>query len=51
MHTTGRTLIDGVSEQGVEKNVWTLRGRKWLEFEEDCIMRSFITLTFHQMLL
>jgi len=28
-----------------------LRGRKWQEAEEDCIMRSFITCTLHQMFL
>jgi len=27
-----------------------LRGRKWLETGEDCIMRSFVTCTFHQIL-
>jgi hypothetical protein len=28
-----------------------LRGRKWWEAREDCIMRSFITCTLHQILL
>jgi hypothetical protein len=28
-----------------------IRGRKWQEAAEDCIMRSFITCTFHQILL
>jgi len=28
-----------------------LRWRKWWEDEEDCIMRSFITCTIHQILL
>jgi len=28
-----------------------LRGRKWWEDKEDCIMRSFITCTLHQILL
>jgi hypothetical protein len=27
-----------------------LRGRKWQEAEEDCIMRSFMTCTLHQIL-
>jgi hypothetical protein len=32
-------------------HLWYLRGRKWQEAEEDCIMRSFITYMFHQILL
>jgi hypothetical protein len=28
-----------------------LRGRRWWEAAEDCIMRSFITCTLHKMLL
>jgi hypothetical protein len=28
-----------------------LRGRKWREAGEDCIMRGFITYTLHQILL
>jgi hypothetical protein len=28
-----------------------LTGRKWREAREDCIMRSFITFTLHQILL
>jgi hypothetical protein len=28
-----------------------IRGRKWQEAGEDCIMRSFITCTLHQILL
>jgi hypothetical protein len=28
-----------------------LRERKWLEAEEEFIMRSFVTFTFHQILL
>jgi hypothetical protein len=27
---------------------FTLRGRKWQDVGEDCIMRSFITCTLHQ---
>jgi hypothetical protein len=34
-------------EQGAEGNIFDLRGRKWCEAGEDCIMRSFITCTLH----
>jgi hypothetical protein len=37
---------EGVWEQGVEENIWT-----WREAGEDCIMRSFITCTLHQIFL
>jgi len=32
-HTKGRTLIEGVREQGAEENIWLQREevRKWLE--------------------
>jgi hypothetical protein len=33
-----------------EKNYLDLRGRKWQEAGEDCILRSFITYTVRQIL-
>jgi hypothetical protein len=37
-NTKGRTQIDGVWEQGAEENSLDLRGRKWREAGESCIM-------------
>jgi hypothetical protein len=34
-----------------ELRVLYQRGKKWLEAEEDCIMRSLVTCTLHQTLL
>jgi hypothetical protein len=50
-HAEGRTQIEGVWEQGAEEKYLDLRGRKWREAGEDCIMKSFITFTLHQILL
>jgi hypothetical protein len=33
------------------KRIFGTRGRKWQETGEDCIMRGFITCTYHQILL
>jgi hypothetical protein len=38
-------MISDIRE-GAEENIW-----KWQEAAEDCIMRSFITCTLHQILL
>jgi hypothetical protein len=40
-----------VSEKRVLMRIIEPRGRKWWEAGEDCIMRSFITCTLHQILL
>jgi len=42
-HTKERTQIEGVWEQGPEKNIWTQEGGSG---EEVYIVRSFITCTF-----
>jgi hypothetical protein len=42
-YAKGGTHIEDVREQGAKENIWDLRGRKWREAGEDCIMRSFIT--------
>jgi hypothetical protein len=39
------------SEQGAEENDPDVRDEKWQEAGEDCIMRSFITCTLHQIFL
>jgi hypothetical protein len=41
-HTKGRKEIEG--------EYLDLRGRKWWEAGEDCIMRSFIAHVLHQIL-
>jgi hypothetical protein len=40
-----------VFENRVLRKILDLRGRKWQMAGEDCIMRSFITCTLHQILL
>jgi hypothetical protein len=40
-----------VFENRALRRIFRLRGRKWQEAREDCIMRSFITYTLHQILL
>jgi hypothetical protein len=40
-----------VFENRVLKKYLELRGRKWWEAGEGCIMRSFITSTLHEILL
>jgi len=37
-------------ENRVLRRTLDLRGRKWQEAGEDCIMRSFIICTFHEVL-
>jgi hypothetical protein len=44
------TVNNPTSLKNVDHRTY-LRGRKWQEAEEDCIMRSFITCTLHQILL
>jgi hypothetical protein len=44
-HTKGRTYTEGIREEYLN-----LRGRKWWEAGEDCIMRNFITCMYHQIL-
>jgi hypothetical protein len=34
-------------EDRVLSRIFVLRGRKWLEGEEDCIMRNFTTCALH----
>jgi hypothetical protein len=50
LSANGRTEIEGIWEQGAEKNV-DLRGRKWQEVRENYMNRSFIICIFRQMLL
>jgi hypothetical protein len=38
-------------ENRVQRRISDLRERKWRKAGEDCIMRSFITCTIHQILL
>jgi hypothetical protein len=45
----GRIILKLILEEHVIR--FNLRGRKWREAGEDCIMRSFITCTLHQILL
>jgi len=45
-NTDGGCLRTGCSGESLD-----LRGRKWQEAGEDCIMRSFITFMLHQTLL
>jgi hypothetical protein len=40
-----------VSENRELRRIFGLKRRKWREVREDCIMRSFITCTPHQILL
>jgi hypothetical protein len=40
-----------VSENSALREIFRKRGRKWRETREECIMRSFITCTLHQLLL
>jgi hypothetical protein len=40
-----------IQSDGVWEEYLDLRGRKWWEAGEDCIMRSFITCTLHHILL
>jgi hypothetical protein len=40
-----------MSVKRVLRRIFGLRGRKWQEAGEDCIMRRFITCTLHQILL
>jgi hypothetical protein len=48
-HCKGRAHIEG--ENRVWGEHWDLRGRRWRETGEDCIVRSFITCTLHQILI
>jgi hypothetical protein len=50
-HTKGRTKIEGVSEQGAKENTGPKKEEVLGKAGEDCIMRSFITCTLHQILL
>jgi hypothetical protein len=51
-HTKGRTQSEGDREQGAEESISTGKGvKKRREAGEDCIMRTFITSTFYQILL
>jgi hypothetical protein len=43
--------IEDVGEQGAEENILDPRGRKLWEAGEDCIVRSFINFTLHNILL
>jgi hypothetical protein len=40
-----------VFENRVLRRIFGQRGRKWQDFGEDCIMRSFIAYTLQQILL
>jgi hypothetical protein len=40
-----------VSDNRVLRRILGPKGRKWLDDREDCIMRSFINFTLHQLLL
>jgi hypothetical protein len=47
----GKIIDGGRLRTGYWGEYLDLRGRKWQEAREDCIMRNFITCTLHQMLL
>jgi hypothetical protein len=40
-----------VFENKVLRRIFGLKGRKWREAGEDCIMRSFVTCTLYKILL
>jgi hypothetical protein len=47
----GKNTDWGYLRTGCKGEYLDLRGRKWQEAGEDCIMRSFITFAIYQILL
>jgi hypothetical protein len=50
-YTKTRTNIERISEQGAKKNILTKMEGSNRRLEENCIVRSFITIIPHQILL